>query len=146
MVVNDCPNLFQLVQIHGTARMGGLLFTQYTAVSDFKHFTYSKIPPSQKRVSLRGVSSVPHQNPGGGIVILSCYILYLYYIYILSVLTGVIRTGGKRPLCFPLADLSGRWLSLCLPSDERLMECCSARPEPSVCVCRRSPKQPPCTE
>lgn len=29
---------------------------------------------------------------------------------------------------FPLADLSGG-MSLCLPSDERLMECCSARPE-----------------
>lgn len=27
-----------------------------------------------------------------------------------------------------------RLLSLCLLCDERLMECCSARPEPTLCV------------
>lgn len=28
VVVNNCPNLFRLVEIYGTAKMGGLLFTQ----------------------------------------------------------------------------------------------------------------------
>lgn len=36
VVVNNCPNLFRLVEIYGTAKMGGLLFTQHTPLTNFK--------------------------------------------------------------------------------------------------------------
>lgn len=61
--------------------------------------------------------------------------------------TSLGGAGGVQVLClllflspavfffsfFPLADLSG-WMSLCLQSDERPMECCLARPEWMPCV------------
>lgn len=36
VVVNNCPNLFRLVEIYGTAMMGGLLFTQHMPLTNFK--------------------------------------------------------------------------------------------------------------